>query len=136
MKHLFLVGALVTALAFPSVADAHPVGWSIHKALCKVSIGKCTDPPPKPGPQTPCPGEVQVGTIETIWDARLGAYVEWICTADGWRRHRIVPAVSLPWEPPNPVPVLDSHRACKSIVCKRIWVKHYFAVRWVFGQPF
>lgn len=120
MLRAAVIAALALLIAAPA-AEAHNVGWSIHKALCKVKVKKCVDPAPRPGPQTKCTAS-RVGDIEVIWDARLGAYVEWQCTSDGWRRVRIVPAQSLPWDPPQPRKVFDSHRACKAIVCKRVWV--------------
>lgn len=113
-------------------ATAHSVGWPIHKALCKVGL-KCRDVPPRPGPQTDCT-DANRGEIRRIWDERLGAYVEWECTENGWRRVRIVPAESVPWAPPERRTVYDWHRACKSIVCGRIRVTHYYPTRWLLGR--
>lgn len=126
------VCAAAVALGMPAAGQAHKASWPIHKALCKVGVG-CKDVPPRPGPQSDCTAD-RVGVIETIWDARLGAYVEWICTENGWRRHRIVPAVSLPWEPPAYRRVIDYHRACKSIVCKKISVGHNYPTQWALGR--
>jgi hypothetical protein len=129
---LCIIAIVVAALALPASASAHNVGWPIHKAICVVT--GCSDPPPRPGPQTECTPD-RVGDVERIWDERLGAYVEWECRSDGkWYRLRIVQRAALPWEPPNTRYVIDYHRACKSVVCKKVAVGHRYPTKWLFGR--
>ena len=141
-----LLIVLVACLAILLVAQtprapAHPnpKGWSastnpLH-VICK-AVGKCKDPVPRPGPAQPCT-PANDGAIEIVWDPRLQVYVTWECRCTPqchWRRLDITHAVGLPWAPPHKRVVMDAMRACKSIVCERVWVAHFYPTQWIFGK--
>jgi hypothetical protein len=119
----------VAALAFVTGAQAHSVGWPIHKVVCKAS-GKLCDKAP-PGPNLDCNAS-RVGEIAVVYDEVLGAYVEWECRqrgdgSYGWFRLRIVPDSWKPfWIEQPQRTVYDWHRACESIVCKKVRVVHTY----------
>jgi hypothetical protein len=126
VKARLLILTVLAVLAAPTSAQAHSGGWPIHEALCVVGIG-CRDTVP-PGPNMDCNWD-RKGVVVTVWDPILKADVEWECRCTSyisckWFRLRIVHDLGpVPW--PDRV-VYDWHRACKSIVCKRIRVQHTY----------
>lgn len=127
MRRLLLLAA-VLALTVPSTADAGGLRW-VHKAVCKVGVG-CRDVAP-PGPNVACTADQQ-GDIITVYDPRLGAYVEWQCRDGKWFRLRIVPDTFYPtWSERPKRAVYDWHRRCKSIVCKARIVRHFYPRLWI-----
>ncbi len=135
MKAALLAVLLVAAVAaVPAGAhpEATPLGPGLHR-IC-TALGVCRDIAPRPGPMNPC-NDSNVGAIEQIWDARLGAWVEWQCRGDGhWYRLRIVPDDGLPWTPSYRMEVVDATRACEAIFCIKVWRPHWYPTRWAFGR--
>lgn len=130
----FVLLVAIGICAAPSNAHPKPDSWpasapGIHKVKC--FVWGCKDSAPKPWePQQPCTWEHRGEKIKE-WDEKLGAWVEWICRCPTgidscrWFRIGIVQEPSLPWETFWLRPVFDWHRACASIVCKKVAKVHW-----------
>ena len=111
--------------------------FRIFHIICK-ALGKCKDPVPRVGPKQACT-PANDGAVEIVWDNRLEVYVTWECRCGPdpgchWYRQDITHSKGLPWAPPHKRVVMDAMRACKSIVCKKVWVPHFYPTQWIFGK--
>lgn len=138
----FLIGIILTLL-WPAPGAAHPLpprasGVPGLHLICK-AVGKCTDSVPRP--LEPCT-HGDDGLQKELYDPYLDTYVTWECHCPifwderdcGWRRI----SLSHHW---NLSPVSDVHRRwvrdrmrrCPSIVCKTVWVRHYWPTLYALG---
>lgn len=101
------------------------------------TIHDCHNPPPKPvRSMLPDCNPANDGLIQHEWDQRLGTFVPWecVCYRSGamichWVRRPLEHRASLPWWPAHRRWVKDARRACRSIVCKTVWVRVRYPTR-------
>lgn len=132
MRRLLIIAAAAVALAAPTAAPAHNAlsFKSAHQWLEDKILGKTEAPPVHP--VEPCTPDRE-GEYIIIYDPILKVYVQWSCRCPGdgagcrWFRTA--------WFPEEPyIPgavttrhwVKDTHRSCRSIVCKRHRHLHYW----------
>ena len=139
MRLVLLSAVCALTLLAPTVANAHPLPKSsgvklgLHK-ICS-AVGVCKDRPPRLqyGPNTLC-DKSRDGDIETIYDPKLGAEVDWQCRCINevnctWFRVGIRQSVfSAFWREQPRRYVRDWQRACPSIVCEGRLVRHFYPI--------
>ena len=136
MTRLTIIGlsVLLAACLAASTAQAHSAkvaGIPAPHKLWDAIKDKWFDPPPG-APKGECRWAIR-NEEQEVYDPKLGAYVVWQCFCENevnchWRRLRIVQDSMWPFwgGQPKKLWYREWHRACASIVCKRVRVSHWY----------